>query len=120
MREYAINYTGGDIRFSTFAAIVVAVPIAEIFGIMGQTLVPLASLRIGSSMPSSADDSSEVPTEEVVDAVFLDLEKGLTSGYTTAPMPADAMTRAAIEPALDMAALRMTKCFIRVRMRPAD
>ena len=31
MREYAINYTGGDIRFSTFAAIVVAVPIANLW-----------------------------------------------------------------------------------------
>ena len=126
MREYAINYTGGDIRFSTFAAIVVAVPIAEMFCILGQTLVPPLSRPpiIGSSTPCAACGyacaDSNVPTEEADDAPFLDLEKG-PSRHTTVPVPApapeDATRRAAIEAALDMDAARIAKCIVRVRTR---
>ncbi|CAD6254403.1 unnamed protein product [Miscanthus lutarioriparius] len=116
MREYAINYTGGDIQFSTFAAIVVAVPIAEMFCILGQTLVPPLSRPpiIGSSTPCAACGyacaDSEVPTEEADDAPFLDLEKG-PSRHTTVPVPAP--RRAAIEAALDMDAARIAKCIVR-------
>lgn len=124
MREYAINYTGGDIRFSTFAAIVVAVPIAEMLCILGQTLVPPLSRPpiIGSSStpPCAACGyacaDSEVPTtEEVVEeapAPFLDLEKR-PSGHTT--VPEDATRRAAVQAALDMDAARIAKCIVRVR-----
>ncbi|WVZ53756.1 hypothetical protein U9M48_004657 [Paspalum notatum var. saurae] len=38
MRRYAINYIGADTWFSTFVAIVVAVPMTELFCIMGQIM----------------------------------------------------------------------------------
>lgn len=51
MKIYAISYTGGDTWFTTFAVIVVAVPIAEIFCILGQTLVA-PMIPVGSSTRS--------------------------------------------------------------------
>jgi len=104
MREYAINYTGGDIRFSTFAAIVVAVPIAEIFGIMGQTLVAPWSPRppMGSPMPFTACATASANSEVLKEAPM---------------MPADARRRkTATEAALDMAVVRIYICIVRVRM----
>ncbi|XP_066338174.1 uncharacterized protein [Miscanthus floridulus] len=101
MREYAINYTGGDIRFSTFAAIVVAVPIAEIFGIMGQTLVAPWSPRppMGSPMPFTACATASANSEVLKEAPM---------------MPADARRRkTATEAALDMAVVRIYICIVR-------
>ncbi|XP_062181820.1 uncharacterized protein LOC133886105 [Phragmites australis] len=126
MRRYAINYIGGDTWFSTFAVIAVAIPIAEIFCIFGQTLTTAPWLVIESPMPCSASGRAciagadgEGPREEL-DALFLDLEKG-GRGYTRAPLLADVMTEIATmtdltdaqEAAVDMALSRIIKCSIR-------
>jgi len=46
MRRYAINHVGQDTWFSTFAVIVVAVPIAEFFCVVGQIVIPPRSFAL--------------------------------------------------------------------------
>ncbi|XP_062183396.1 uncharacterized protein LOC133887454 [Phragmites australis] len=118
MRRYAINYIGGDTWFSTFAVIAVAVPIAEIFCIFGQTLTTAPWLVIECRACIAGADG-EGPREEL-DALLLDLEKG-GRGYTRAPLLADVMTETATmtdltdaqEAAVDMAFSRIIKSSIR-------
>lgn len=126
MKRYAINYTGGDTWFTTFAAIVVSIPIAEIFCILDQTLVAPILPAVGSPTPCrdcgcacNTAANGKVPNEEA-DALFLDLENG-PMDYTTAPPQPDIMTKIATmvgmteaeKVALDMDAARITKCIFR-------
>ncbi|CAO2152801.1 unnamed protein product [Urochloa humidicola] len=124
MKRYAINYTGEDTWFSTFAVIVVAVPIAEILCILGQTLIapllpvrPLTPCRDCVCACTTAANG-KVPKEEV-DLLFLDLE---SVNYTTAPpVQMDVKTKIATvvgmtnahREALDKETTRIIKCMIR-------
>lgn len=127
MRKYAINYIGEDTWFTEFVVISVAVPIAEIACILGQTLIP--SLPMESSTwqseggcASIAKADGNAPREEP-DALFLDLEKG-SRCYTKTLLLANLETRKidddmaalmdAHKAALDLVAIRIIKCTMRV------
>lgn len=133
MKRYAINYTGGDTWFTMFAVIVVAVPIAELFCIWGQTLIaPILPVQSGSqplcrncdfARTTAATNNGKAPKEHV-DELFLDHEKKGPVEYTTVPLQVDVrkkiaamvgMTDAHIV-ALDREAARMIRCIIRVRI----
>ncbi|CAN6374529.1 unnamed protein product [Urochloa humidicola] len=126
MKRYAINYTGEDTWFSTFTVIVVAVPIAEILCILGQTLIaPLLPVRSLTLTPcrgcvcACTTAANGKVTKEEVDPLFLDLEESVN--YTTAPVQADVKTKIAgmvgmtnaHREALDKETARIIKCIIR-------
>ncbi|WVZ59633.1 hypothetical protein U9M48_009747 [Paspalum notatum var. saurae] len=108
MRKYAVSYTAGDTGFSTFAVMVVAVPIAEIFCILGQLVGPIGS---SSSAPCRACGYASATTRSN-SSNEVDLEKG----FMTTPQPAGVVAKADMADA-DKVVMEMTvrivKCIIK-------